>query len=151
MAGWRVGFLLGNAEVVAALAKLKSYLDYGTFQPIQIAATVTMNEAPDYPQEANAIYRGRRNSLVDGLSRAGWQIERPQGTMFVWAPIPAPYEELGSLEFAKLLVRDAKVAVSPGVGFGPGGEGFVRFALVENEHRINQGVRGIKRALTKLG
>ena len=151
MAGWRVGFLLGNAEVVAALAKLKSYLDYGTFQPIQIAATVTMNEAPDYPKEANEIYRGRRNALIDGLSRVGWDIERPKGTMFVWAPIPEPYEELGSLEFAKLLVRDAKVAVSPGVGFGPGGEGFVRFALVENEHRINQAVRGIKRALPKLG
>jgi alanine-synthesizing transaminase len=151
MAGWRVGFLLGNAEVVAALAKLKSYLDYGTFQPIQIAATVTMNELPDYPQEANAIYAGRRNALIDGLSRVGWDIERPQGTMFVWAPIPEPYEELGSLEFAKLLVRDAKVAVSPGVGFGPGGEGFVRFALVENEHRIGQAVRGIKRALPKLG
>jgi alanine-synthesizing transaminase len=151
MAGWRIGFLLGNADVVAALAKLKSYLDYGTFQPIQIAATVTMNEAPDYPMEANAIYRGRRNALIDGLSRVGWEIERPQGTMFVWAPIPEPYEELGSLEFAKLLVREAKVAVSPGVGFGPGGEGFVRFALVENEHRINQAVRGIKRALPKLG
>jgi alanine-synthesizing transaminase len=151
MAGWRVGFLLGNAEVVAALAKLKSYLDYGTFQPIQIAATVTMNEVPDYPKEANEIYRGRRDALIDGLSRVGWEIERPKGTMFVWAPIPEPYEELGSLEFAKLLVRDAKVAVSPGVGFGPGGEGFVRFALVENEHRINQAVRGINRALTKLG
>ena len=151
MAGWRVGFLLGNAEVVAALAKLKSYLDYGTFQPIQVAATVTMNEAPDYPLEANAIYRGRRNTLIDGLDRAGWHIEKPQGTMFVWAPIPEPYQELGSLDFAKLLVREAKVAVSPGVGFGPGGEGYVRFALVENEHRIGQGVRGIKRALTKLG
>src|SRR5215470_7340825 len=151
MAGGRVGFLLGKEEVVAALAKLKSYLDYGTFQPIQIAATVTMNEAPDYPREANAIYCSRRNALIDGLSRIGWEIERPQGTMFVWAPIPQPYEELGSLEFAKLLVRDAKVAVSPGVGFGPGGEGFVRFALVENEHRINQAVRGMKRALTKLG
>ena len=151
MAGWRVGFCVGNAAIVAALTKLKSYLDYGTFQPIQIAATVTMNEAPDYPMEANAIYRGRRNALVDGLSRVGWEIERPQGTMFVWAPIPEPYEELGSLEFAKLLVREAKVAVSPGVGFGPGGEGFVRFALVENEHRIGQAVRGIKRALTKLG
>jgi alanine-synthesizing transaminase len=151
MAGWRVAYLVGNREIVQALAKLKSYLDYGTFQPIQIAATVTMNEAPDYPKEANEIYRGRRNALIDGLSRAGWEIERPQGTMFVWAPIPEAYEELGSLEFAKLLVRDAKVAVSPGVGFGPGGEGFVRFALVENEHRINQAVRGIKRALPKLG
>src|SRR4051794_30204398 len=151
MAGWRVGFMLGNAEIVQALAKLKSYLDYGTFQPIQIAATVAMNEVPDYPVEVNAIYRGRRDALIDGLDRAGWHIERPQGTMFVWTPIPEPYEELGSLEFAKLLIRDAKVAVSPGVGFGPGGEGYVRFALVENEHRINQAVRGIRRALTKLG
>ena len=151
MAGWRVGFLLGNAEVVAALGRLKSYLDYGTFQPIQIASIVAMNEAPDYPLEVNGIYRDRRDALVDGLARAGWEVERPRGTMFVWAPIPAAYEELGSLEFSKLLVQDAKVAVSPGVGFGPGGEGFVRFALVENEHRIGQAVRGIRKALTKLG
>jgi len=151
MAGWRVGFLLGNAEVVGALAKLKSYLDYGTFQPIQIAATVVMNELPDYPKEANEIYRSRRDTLVDGLARVGWEIEKPKGTMFVWAPIPEPYVEMGSLEFAKMLVRDAKVAVSPGMGFGPGGEGFVRFALVENEQRINQGIRGIRRALDKLG
>ena len=151
MAGWRVGFLLGNAEVVAALGRLKSYLDYGTFQPIQIAATVAMNEAPDFPREVNSIYHGRRDALIDGLARAGWAIERPRGTMFVWAPIPEPYEELGSLEFAKMLVHEGKVAVSPGVGFGPGGEGFVRFALVENEQRISQAVRGIKRALPKLG
>jgi alanine-synthesizing transaminase len=151
MAGWRMGFTLGNAEVVAALAKLKSYLDYGTFQPVQIAATVAMNEAPDFPREVNAIYRGRRDALVDGLARAGWDIARPRGTMFAWARIPEPYEELGSLEFAMLLVRDAKVAVSPGVGFGPGGEGHVRFALVENEQRIGQAVRNIRRALTKLG
>jgi alanine-synthesizing transaminase len=151
MAGWRMGFLLGNAEVVAALAKLKSYLDYGTFQPIQIASIVAMNEAPDYPVEVNRVYVARRDALVDGLARIGWEIEKPKGTMFVWAPVPEPYEELGSLEFAKLLIRDALVAVSPGVGFGPGGEGFVRFALVENEHRIGQAVRGIRRALTKLG
>ena len=151
MAGWRVGFLLGNAEVVAALGRLKSYLDYGTFQPIQIAATVAMNEAPDFPKEVNAIYQGRRDALIDGLARVGWDIEKPKGTMFVWAPIPTAYEELGSLDFAKMLVQEAKVAVSPGVGFGPGGEGFVRFALVENEQRIGQAVRGIRRALTKLG
>ncbi len=151
MAGWRMGFLLGNAEVVAALARLKSYLDYGTFQPIQIASIVAMNEAPDYPVEVNHIYRSRRDALIDGLARVGWSIERPRGTMFVWAPIPEPYEEMGSLEFAKMLVREAKVAVSPGVGFGPGGEGFVRFALVENEQRIGQAVRGIRKALTKLG
>jgi alanine-synthesizing transaminase len=151
MAGWRMGFLLGNAEVVAALAKLKSYLDYGTFQPIQIAAIVAMNEAPTFPREVNTVYQDRRDALVDGLARAGWVIEKPKGTMFVWAPIPKPYEELGSLEFAKLLVRDAKVAVSPGMGFGPGGEGYVRFALVENDQRIGQAVRGIRKALPKLG
>jgi alanine-synthesizing transaminase len=143
--------VVGNADVVAALGKLKSYLDYGTFQPIQIASIVAMNEAPDYPREVNAIYKGRRDALIDGLSRAGWEIEKPQGTMFVWASIPEPYADLGSIEFAKLVVRDAKVAISPGVGFGPGGEGFVRFALVENEQRINQAVRGIRRGLPKLG
>jgi len=151
MAGWRMGFLLGNAEVVAALAKIKSYLDYGTFQPIQIAATVAMNEEPDFPKQVNEVYRGRRDALINGLARAGWEIEKPKGTMFVWAKIPEPYEELGSLEFAKLLVNEAKVAVAPGMGFGPGGEGFVRFALVENEQRIGQAVRGIKKALEKLG
>ncbi len=151
MAGWRVGFVVGRADVVQALAKLKSYLDYGTFQPIQIAAIVAMNEAPDYPRGVNEIYCRRRDALVDGLARIGWEIEKPRGTMFVWAPIPGPYEELGSLEFSKMLVEDAKVAVSPGVGFGPGGEGYVRFALVENEHRIGQAVRGVRRALTKLG
>ena len=151
MAGWRVGFMLGNKEVVAALARLKSYLDYGTFQPIQIASIVAMNEAPEYPREVNAIYLDRRDTLVDGLARLGWEIEKPRGTMFVWAPIPEPYQELGSLEFAKMLVQEAKVAVSPGVGFGPGGEGFVRFALVENDQRIGQALRGIRKALTKLG
>ena len=151
MAGWRVGFLLGNAEVVGALARLKSYLDYGTFQPIQIASIVAMNEAPDYPREVNSVYLGRRDALCDGLARLGWDIPKPKGTMFVWAPLPQPYEEMGSLEFAKMLVQEGKVAVSPGVGFGPGGEGFVRFALVENEQRIGQAVRGIRKALTKLG
>ncbi|MGH9155226.1 MAG: aminotransferase class I/II-fold pyridoxal phosphate-dependent enzyme [Acidimicrobiales bacterium] len=150
MAGWRVGFLVGNAEIVAALAKLKSYLDYGTFQPIQIAATVAMNEASDYPKLVNEIYQSRRDALVDGLARIGWEVERPRGTMFVWAPIPAPYAELGSLEFAKLLVREARVATSPGVGFGPGGEGYVRFALIENEQRIGQAVRTMRRALPAL-
>ncbi len=151
MAGWRMGFVVGNAEVVAALAKLKSYLDYGTFQPIQIAATVAMNDAPEFPVEVNAIYRRRRDALCDGLDRIGWHIERPKGTMFVWAPIPEPYTEMTSLEFATMLVQDARVAVSPGSGFGPGGEGFVRFALVENEQRITQAVRGLRKALTKLG
>jgi alanine-synthesizing transaminase len=147
MAGWRVGFMLGNAEIVQALARLKSYLDYGTFQPIQIAATVVMNEAPDYPAEVSEIYRSRRDALCEGLSRIGWEIEKPRGTMFVWAPIPEAFKELGSLEFAMKLAREAHVAVTPGVGYGPGGDGFVRFALIENEERIRQGVRGMKKAL----
>ncbi len=151
MAGWRVAFLVGNAEVVAALAKLKSYLDYGTFQPIQIAATVAMNDAAEYPIEVNEIYRRRRDALCEGLHRIGWEVDKPKGTMFVWSRIPEPYRELGSLEFAKLLVAEAKVATSPGVGFGNGGEGFVRFALIENEQRIAQGIRSIRRALPKLG
>ncbi len=151
MAGWRVAFLVGNREVVGALAKLKSYLDYGTFQPIQIAAIVAMNEAPDFPAEVRDAYRTRRDALIDGLDRIGWTIAPPAGTMFTWAPIPEPYAELDSLEFASMLVREAKVAVSPGVGFGPGGEGNVRFALVENEQRINQAVRNLRRVLTKLG
>jgi alanine-synthesizing transaminase len=150
MAGWRVGFLVGNAEVVGALAKIKSYLDYGTFQPIQIAAIVAMNEAPDYPKVVNEIYQSRRDALCDGLNRIGWHLEKPKGTMFVWAPIPEPYAEMGSLEFAKMLVSEAKVAVSPGVGFGPGGDGFVRFALIENEQRINQAVRNLRRTLDRL-
>ncbi|MBW3548631.1 MAG: aminotransferase class I/II-fold pyridoxal phosphate-dependent enzyme [Actinobacteria bacterium] len=150
MAGWRVAFMAGNAEMVAALAKLKSYLDYGTFQPIQIAATVTMNEAADYPAQARDIYQARRDVLCDGLARIGWEVPRPQATMFVWAPIPGPYQEKGSVEFASDLVNEANVATSPGVGFGPGGDGFVRFALIENEQRINQAVRNLRRSLTKL-
>jgi alanine-synthesizing transaminase len=147
MPGWRVGFLVGNAEVVNALARLKSYLDYGTFQPIQIAAIIAMNEAPEHPQQVCEIYRSRRDVLCDGLARAGWSFPKPRGTMFVWAPIPEPFRHLGSLEFATLLAREAKVATSPGIGFGRDGEGFVRFALVENEHRIGQAVRGIRRVL----
>ena len=150
MAGWRVGFALGNAPALAALARLKSYLDYGTFQPIQIASIVALNEARDYPAEACAIYKSRRDVLCDGLTRIGWHVERPLGTMFVWAPIPEPYRELGSLDFAVKLMREAHVSVSPGVGFGPGGEGYVRFALVENEQRIAQAVRGLRRALPEL-
>ncbi len=151
MAGWRVAFLAGNADVVQALAKLKSYLDYGTFQPIQIAATVTMNEATDFHREVQAIYQSRRDVLIDGLHRMGWDVPRPRGTMFAWAPIPEPYAELGSVEFTSMLVREAQVALAPGVGFGPGGEGYVRFALIENEQRIHQALRTLKRTLTKLG
>ncbi len=151
MAGWRVAFAVGNKEVVGALTKLKSYLDYGTFQPIQIASIVALNEAPDYPKAVNAIYESRRDTLVDGLHRIGWPLEKPVGTMFAWSAVPEPYQEMGSLEFAKYLVKEAHVALSPGVGFGPGGEGYVRFALVENEQRIGQAVRNLRRALPKLG
>ncbi|MEM9561429.1 MAG: aminotransferase class I/II-fold pyridoxal phosphate-dependent enzyme [Actinomycetota bacterium] len=150
MAGWRVAFLLGNPEVIGALAKLKSYLDYGTFQPIQIAATVTMNEASEHPKLVRDVYQSRRNALCDGLNRIGWPVERPRGTMFVWAPIPEAYAEMDSLGFSSHLVTEAGVATSPGVGFGPGGEGFVRFALIENEQRLQQGVRNLRRALTRL-
>jgi alanine-synthesizing transaminase len=151
MAGWRVAFLVGRQDVVGALAKLKSYLDYGTFQPIQIAATVTLNEATEYPAELSSVYEARRNALVDGLGRIGWDILRPRGTMFAWARIPEPYRHLGSIEFAELLVRECDVAVSPGVGFGPGGDEHVRFALIENEQRIAQAVRGLRRGLERLG
>jgi alanine-synthesizing transaminase len=151
MAGWRVAFAVGNAEVIGALTKIKSYLDYGTFQPIQIASIVALNEASDYPLAVNAIYKSRRDTLVEGLNRIGWTVAKPAGTMFVWAPVPEPYHEMGSLEFAKYLVTDANVATSPGVGFGEEGEGFVRFALVENDQRITQAVRNLRRALTKLG
>ena len=150
MAGWRVAFLVGNAEIVAALTKLKSYLDYGTFQPIQIAAIVAMNEVPDYPKWVNENYLARRDALCDGLNRIGWNLTPPQGTMFVWAPIPEPYREMGSLEFSSFLVSEAEVATSPGVGFGPGGDGHVRFALIENEQRIGQAVRNLRKALVKL-
>jgi alanine-synthesizing transaminase len=149
MAGWRVGFVLGRADVVGALAKLKSYLDYGTFQPIQIAATVTLREVPEYPVEVCEIYRSRRDALCSGLARAGWGVDPPHGTMFVWAPIPEQFHDLGSLEFALRLARDADVAVSPGIGFGEGGDGHVRFALVENEQRIGQATRAIKKLLER--
>jgi alanine-synthesizing transaminase len=151
MAGWRVAFVAGNAEVVQALAKLKSYLDYGSFQPIQIAATVTMNEAVDVPRQVREVYQARRDVLIDGLHRIGWDVPRPRGTMFAWAPIPEPYADMGSVEFASMLVRDAQVALAPGVGFGPGGEGYVRFALIENEQRTQQALRNLRRTLTKLG
>jgi len=150
MAGWRMAFMVGNAEAVAALARLKSYLDYGTFQPIQIAATVTLNEAPDHPVEVCGVYQERRDALCDGLARIGWPMEPPRGTMFAWSPIPEPYRDMGSVEFASMLVREANVAVSPGVGFGPGGEGHVRFALIENEQRIGQAVRNLRGALDRL-
>jgi len=151
MAGWRVGFLVGNAEIVAALTKLKSYLDYGTFQPVQIAAIVAMNEATEYPEQLRVIYQSRRDALIEGLHRVGWDVASPRGSMFIWAPIPEPYREMSSLEFSTLLIEEADVATSPGVGFGDGGDGHVRFALIENEMRTQQAIRNLRRALTKLG
>ena len=142
LAGWRVAFLLGRADVVAALARLKSYLDYGTFQPLQIAATVALRDARERPAEVAEIYGARRNALCNGLARIGWEVPRPRATMFVWARIPTSEP---AHEFALRLLREGHVAVSPGSGFGPDGEGFVRFALVENEQRIAQAVRGIRR------
>ncbi|MEO9181301.1 MAG: aminotransferase class I/II-fold pyridoxal phosphate-dependent enzyme, partial [Acidimicrobiales bacterium] len=150
MAGWRVGFLVGNAEIVAALTKLKSYLDYGTFQPVQIAAIVAMNEATEYPEQLRVIYQSRRDTLIDGLHRIGWHVTPPRGSMFIWAPVPDAYREMGSLGFAKYLIEVADVATSPGVGFGDGGDGHVRFALIENELRTGQAIRNLRKALPKL-
>jgi alanine-synthesizing transaminase len=147
MPGWRLAFVCGNPEIVGALGRLKSYLDYGVFQPIQIAGIIALNECESAPKEIRETYRGRRDALVTALARAGWEIPVPPATMFAWAPIPEPFRAMGSLEFAKLLLKEAKVAVSPGIGFGHAGDGHVRFALVENEHRIRQAARGIKKAL----
>jgi alanine-synthesizing transaminase len=143
MAGWRVGFCLGNAKMIAALARIKSYLDYGVFQPIQIAAIIALRECEEDTRKICATYQKRRDVLVAGLRRAGWSVEPPRGSMFVWAPLPERFRSMGSLDFSKLLLEKALVAVSPGVGFGPMGEGHVRFALVENEHRIRQATRSI--------
>jgi len=147
MPGWRVGFAVGNQRMIAALARLKSYFDYGMFQPIQIASIIALNEIQDTVKEINAVYKNRRDVLVEGLNKIGWEIEKPRATMFVWAPIPDKFKQMGSLDFSKVLLKEGKVAVSPGIGFGEYGEGYVRFALVENEHRIRQAVRGIKGVL----
>jgi alanine-synthesizing transaminase len=147
MPGWRVGFMVGNARIVSALKRIKSYMDYGIFTPVQVASIAALNGPQDCVEDIRNFYKSRRDKLVDGLSKAGWQIPKPKGTMFVWGEIPEEYKEMGSLEFSKLLVEKAKVAVSPGVGFGNYGEGHVRFALVENEKRIMQAVRGIRRFL----
>ena len=144
MAGWRVAFLVGNAEVVAALTRLKSYLDYGSFQPIQIAATIALNGPRDCVEEIRDTYIHRRDVLCESLNRIGWEVTPPKATMMVWAEIPDRFKKMGSLEFCKLLLEQAKVAVAPGIGFGEGGDHFVRFSLVENEHRIRQAVRGIR-------
>src|SRR5450631_1813890 len=143
MAGWRVGFCLGNARMIGALARIKSYLDYGVFQPIQIASIIALRECEEDTKKICAVYQRRRDVLVDGLCRAGWPVEKPRGSMFVWAPLPERFREAGSLEFAKIMLEKAQVAVSPGIGFGPLGEGFVRFALVENDQRIRQATRSI--------
>jgi alanine-synthesizing transaminase len=143
-----VAFAVGNKEMIGALTKLKSYLDYGVFQPIQIASIIALNECTTVPKEIREIYRSRRDALCDGLMRIGWDITTPAATMFAWAKIPDEFAEMGSLEFSKFLVAEARVAVSPGIGFGPRGDSFVRFALVENEQRIRQAVRGMRRALS---
>lgn len=147
MPGWRVGFCVGNKEVIGALAKIKSYLDYGIFQPIQIASIIALNGPQDCVMEIRERYRRRRDILVDGLNRIGWKVDKPLATMFVWARIPDKFASMGSLEFSKFLLSEAKVAVSPGIGFGEYGDEHVRFALVENEHRTRQAIAGIKRAL----
>ena len=149
MAGWRVGYCVGNKEMVAALTRIKSYLDYGIFQPIQIAAIIALNEDQSCVDEIVSVYKARRDVLVDCLNRDGWPLEKPKGTMFAWARIPEPFRHMGSLGFSKYLIEEGKVAVSPGLGFGEYGDEYVRFALVENELRIKQAVRGIRRALQK--
>ena len=147
MPGWRVGFCVGNPDLVAALRRLKSYLDYGIFQPVQIASIIALNGPYDCVKEIVETYRKRRDALVDGLNRIGWPVEKPKATMFVWAKIPEPYTKLGSVEFSKMLIKKARVAVSPGIGFGEYGDEYVRFALVENPHRIKQAIKGIKQVL----
>jgi alanine-synthesizing transaminase len=144
MPGWRVGFMAGNKTLVAALAKIKSYLDYGTFTPIQVAAIAALEGPQEVVKEIRDMYQSRRDVLCDGLNNIGWQVQRPKATMFVWAPIPEPYREMGSLEFSKKLLQVAKVAVSPGIGFGEHGDDHVRFGLIENEHRTRQAIRGIR-------
>jgi len=151
MAGWRVGFAVGNRKMINALGRIKSYFDYGVFQPIQIASIIALNEGDDEVPGIVEKYRMRRDVLCEGLYRLGWEVEKPKATMFVWAKIPQQYAAMGSIEFSKLLLKGAKVATSPGIGFGEFGEGHVRFALVENEHRIKQAVKGIKNFLCPIG
>jgi alanine-synthesizing transaminase len=147
MPGWRVGFAVGNQKMIGALARMKSYFDYGMFQPIQIASIIALNEIQEQVNEIISTYKKRRDVLVSGLNNAGWKVEKPKATMFVWAKIPDKFQEMGSLEFTKVLLKEGKVAVSPGIGFGEYGDGYVRFALVENEHRTRQAVRGIRGVL----
>jgi alanine-synthesizing transaminase len=147
MAGWRVGFCVGNRDTIFALRRIKSYLDYGIFQPIQISAIIALNGPQDCVAEIRETYRSRRDTLITGLNRSGWEVESPKGTMFVWAKIPEQYRQMGSVEFSKLLIKEAQVAVSPGLGFGEYGDDFVRFALIENNMRTNQAIRGIRKVL----
>jgi alanine-synthesizing transaminase len=147
MAGWRMGFAVGNERIIAALTRVKSYLDYGAFTPVQVAATAALNGPDDCIKEMRDTYRRRRDTLVESFGRAGWEVPPPKASMFAWSPIPDPFKELGSVEFSKLLVEKAEVAVSPGTGFGERGEGYVRIALVENEQRIRQAARNIRRFL----
>lgn len=151
MPGWRVGFMCGNPTLVAALARMKSYLDYGMFTPIQVAAIAALEGPQDCVHEIAAMYQSRRDTLCDGLCSVGWEVDKPKATMFVWAPIPEEYRHLGSLEFSKKLLQDAKVAVSPGIGFGDYGDDHVRFGLIENEHRTRQAIRGIRDMFRKDG
>ena len=151
MPGWRVGFAVGNERMINALGRLKSYFDYGVFQPIQIASIIALNECDAELAEIVGKYKGRRDALCEGLYRIGWEVEKPEATMFVWAKIPEAFESMGSVEFSKLLLQEAKVATSPGIGFGEYGEGYVRFALIENEHRIKQAVKGIRNLLYSAG
>ena len=145
MAGWRMGFAVGNERLLAALARVKSYLDYGAFAPIQVAAAAALNGPEDCIHEMRAIYKKRRDVLVESFAAAGWDIPVPQATMFAWVPLPEKFRHLGSVEFSKLLIEKADVAVAPGIGFGEHGDGFVRLAIVENEQRIRQAARGIRR------
>ncbi len=151
MPGWRIGFMCGNPVLVEALARMKSYLDYGTFTPIQVAAITALEGPQECVREISDMYQRRRDALCNGLNAVGWEVEKPRATMFVWAPIPEPYRHLGSLEFSKRLLQEAKVAVSPGVGFGNYGDDHVRFSLIENEHRTRQAIRGIREMFRKDG
>jgi alanine-synthesizing transaminase len=151
MAGWRVGMVVGNERMCAALARVKSYLDYGAFTPIQVAAVAALNGPQDCVEEIRAIYKSRRDVLIEAMARAGWVIPSPPASMFAWAPLPEAFREVGSMAFSKLLIEKAAVAVSPGVAFGEHGEGYVRIGLVENEHRIRQAARNVKRFLEQSG
>jgi alanine-synthesizing transaminase len=146
-----MGFAVGNTRLIGALTRIKSYLDYGAFTPVQVAAAAALNGPDDCIAEIRAIYKARRDVLVETMGRAGWPIPAPPATMFAWAPVPAPFREIGSMGFSKILLREAEVAVAPGIGFGEYGEGYVRLGLVENEHRIRQAARGVKRVMANAG